>query len=161
MGDMDGAMALPALLPIEGWKPMALPVDPAFGAFIFDMALLAGCMGIWFAGAALWLPGMGGGAAAGVAKGSKPKSFVGPLPTLGSKPLLTAGTGAGAGAGAGVGLEGSKSLSRSTLAGAAAAGRAALPLDAAAGAAALERLAGWGGGSDLSRRGGPHQRCSK
>ena len=41
----------------------------------------------------------------------------------------------------------SKPLSRSTLAGAAAAGRAALPLDAAAGAAALERLAGWGGGS--------------
>jgi len=22
MGDMDGAMALPALLPMEGWKPM-------------------------------------------------------------------------------------------------------------------------------------------
>lgn len=27
-----------------------------------------------FAGAAFWLPGMGGGTAAGVAKGSKPKS---------------------------------------------------------------------------------------
>ena len=35
------------------------------------------------------------------------RGLVGPLPTLGSKPLLTAG--AGAGAGAGVGLEGSKS----------------------------------------------------
>lgn len=84
------------------------------------------------------MPGMGGGTAAGVAKGSKPKSFVGPLPTLGSKPLLTAG----AGAGAGVGLEGSKSLSKSTLAGGAAAGRAALPPGAAGAAERLERLAG-------------------
>lgn len=142
MGDMDGAMALPALLPMEGWKPMAATpgLNPAFGAFIFDMALLAGCIGIWFAGAAFWLPGMGGGTAAGVAKGSKPKSFVGPLPTLGSKPLLTAG--AGAGAGAGVGLEGSKSLSKSTLAGGAAASRAALPPGAAGAAERLERLAG-------------------
>ena len=52
MGDMDGAMALPALLPMEGWKPMAatpareqkhLAVDgiqPGMNIYIYNMIRL-------------------------------------------------------------------------------------------------------------------------